>query len=79
MTASDADLEEIGLFRAAQCGDDHTGQQLLAGHRGPLRQMVSVELDQRLAVPVRLLRALTRLRSLLNEGDRGHDHDPFNS
>jgi RNA polymerase sigma-70 factor (ECF subfamily) len=31
------------------------------------------------AVRVRLLRALTKLRSLLNEGNRGHDHDPFNS
>jgi RNA polymerase sigma-70 factor, ECF subfamily len=52
MPASDSDIEEIELLRAAECGDDDACQQLLARHRGRLRQMVAVHLDHRLAARV---------------------------
>jgi RNA polymerase sigma-70 factor, ECF subfamily len=52
MTASDSDIEERELLRAAECGDGDAGQQLLARHRGRLRQMVAVYLDRRLIARV---------------------------
>jgi RNA polymerase sigma-70 factor (ECF subfamily) len=52
MTASDSDIEERELLRAAECGDGDARQQLLARHRGRLRQMVAVYLDRRLTARV---------------------------
>jgi RNA polymerase sigma-70 factor (ECF subfamily) len=52
VTASDSDIEERELLRAAECGDGDAGQQLLARHRGRLRQMVAVYLDRRLTARV---------------------------
>jgi RNA polymerase sigma-70 factor (ECF subfamily) len=75
MTASHSDTEEFELLRAAQSGDDDAGQRLLARHRGRLRQMVAVYLDQRVVprvdpsdvVQEALAEAAGRLAAYLHE------------
>ena len=52
MATSQSDTDELELLRAAADGDEAAGQQLLARHRGRLRQMVAVRLDRRLAARV---------------------------
>jgi RNA polymerase sigma-70 factor (ECF subfamily) len=52
MATSRSDSDEGELLRAAARGDEAAGQKLLAKHRGRLRQMVAVYLDQRLAARV---------------------------
>ena len=82
MTASDSDIEERELLRAAECGDGDAGQQLLARHRGRLRQMVAVYLDNRLAPRVdpsdpSLGSDLVQVNSSVQDSCNSHSR-PFN-
>src|SRR4051812_7659812 len=52
MATGPFDNDEFELLRAAGDDDDAARQQLLARHRGRLRQMVAVYLDHRLAARV---------------------------
>jgi RNA polymerase sigma-70 factor (ECF subfamily) len=52
MATSQSDTDELESLRAAAAGDEAAGQQLLARHRGRLRQMVAVYLDRRLSARV---------------------------
>jgi RNA polymerase sigma-70 factor, ECF subfamily len=52
MATSRIGTDEYELLRAAASGDTAAGQQLLALHRGRLRQMVAVHLDHRLAARI---------------------------
>jgi RNA polymerase sigma-70 factor (ECF subfamily) len=52
MATSQSDTDEFALLRAAASGDEAAGQQLLARHRGRLRQMVAAHLDHRLAARI---------------------------